>query len=349
MAVGVVTWSKTPASNDVADTSVNWAEGQAPSSVNDSARAMMAAAAKWRDDITGVNVTGGSGTAYTLTTSQIFASNTDGYTVQFTPGSTNTGAVTLAVDGNTARALRFLTGTDLPAGVLISGSLYQASYRAATTEWLLHSSPLAQPFLVPLGGIIEYPGATAPTNFALCYGQTLSQTTYATLFSLVSTTYNTGGEPGGTFRIPDLRGRVVAGKDDMGGSGAGRLQAASGGLNGTILGNGGGADTQTLSLLQVPGGITAANASQSISVAISSGFVMVSGANTVTDFPSTAGSGLRAGGNTTTLSSSQTFNGSNSISVSANNTGASGNGVGAAAAHTIVQPTFILNKIMRVI
>jgi hypothetical protein len=32
-------WSKTAAANASADSTVNWAEGQAPSTVNDSARA----------------------------------------------------------------------------------------------------------------------------------------------------------------------------------------------------------------------------------------------------------------------------------------------------------------------
>ena len=37
-------WSKTAASNATADATINWAEGQSPSSVNDPARA-----AEWRD------------------------------------------------------------------------------------------------------------------------------------------------------------------------------------------------------------------------------------------------------------------------------------------------------------
>lgn len=40
-------WSTTAANNATADPSINWAEGQAPSTVNDSARAMMAAIATW--------------------------------------------------------------------------------------------------------------------------------------------------------------------------------------------------------------------------------------------------------------------------------------------------------------
>lgn len=40
-------WSTTAANNATADPSINWQEGQAPSTVNDSARAMMAAIATW--------------------------------------------------------------------------------------------------------------------------------------------------------------------------------------------------------------------------------------------------------------------------------------------------------------
>lgn len=40
-------WSTTPANNATAATNINWAEGQAPSTVNDSARQMMADVATW--------------------------------------------------------------------------------------------------------------------------------------------------------------------------------------------------------------------------------------------------------------------------------------------------------------
>src|SRR5262249_36826849 len=65
-------WSRTAASNATADGSINWAEGQAPSTVNDSARAMMAAASKYRDDVAGAIATAGTGTAYTLASYQVF-------------------------------------------------------------------------------------------------------------------------------------------------------------------------------------------------------------------------------------------------------------------------------------
>jgi hypothetical protein len=63
------TWSKIASNNATADATINWAEGQSPSSVNDSARATMAAIAKFRDDNNGSITTGG---AYTATSNQGF-------------------------------------------------------------------------------------------------------------------------------------------------------------------------------------------------------------------------------------------------------------------------------------
>jgi hypothetical protein len=60
---GVYTWSKTATANASADSTVNYAEGQAPSSLNDS-RATMASVAKYRDDISGAIVTTGTSAAY---------------------------------------------------------------------------------------------------------------------------------------------------------------------------------------------------------------------------------------------------------------------------------------------
>lgn len=96
------------------------------------------------------------------------------------------------------------------------------------------------------GEVTDFAGATAPTGALLCYGQEISETTYATLFAAIGTTYNTGGEGAGNFRVPDLRGRVVAGQDDMGGSSANRLTGLTGGVNGDTLGATGGEEAHVL-------------------------------------------------------------------------------------------------------
>ena len=106
-------------------------------------------------------------------------------------------------------------------------------------------------YIMPTGAVLPYAGSSAPTGFLLCYGQAISRSTYADLFSAISTTYGTG-DGSSTFNVPDLRGRVVAGQDDMGGSSANRLTDQTGGLNGDTLGDTGGSETHTLTTAQMP-------------------------------------------------------------------------------------------------
>lgn len=92
---------------------------------------------------------------------------------------------------------------------------------------------------VPIGVVNPFAGATAPSGWLLCFGQTISRTQYSALFAVLSTTYG-AGDGSTTFALPDMRGRAVAGKDDMGGSAASRITAAVTGVSGTTLGNAGG-------------------------------------------------------------------------------------------------------------
>ena len=95
------------------------------------------------------------------------------------------------------------------------------------------------------GMIMPYAGTSAPTGWLFCYGQDVSRSTYADLFAVVGTTYGTG-DGSSTFTLPDLRGRTIAGQDDMGGASANRLTNQTGGLDGDTLGATGGAETHTL-------------------------------------------------------------------------------------------------------
>lgn len=95
------------------------------------------------------------------------------------------------------------------------------------------------------GMLVPYAGGSAPSGWLLCYGQAISRTTYAALFSAIGTVYG-GGDGSTTFNVPDLRGRVIAGQDDMGGTSADRLTDQSGGLDGDTLGATGGSETHTL-------------------------------------------------------------------------------------------------------
>jgi microcystin-dependent protein len=100
----------------------------------------------------------------------------------------------------------------------------------------------------PLGAIIPYGGSSAPSKWLFCYGQNVSRTTYSALFSAISTNFGSG-DGSTTFTLPDLRGRVAAGKDNMGGSSASRLVNM---VSGGTLGASGGAERHQLSISEIP-------------------------------------------------------------------------------------------------
>lgn len=101
--------------------------------------------------------------------------------------------------------------------------------------------------LIPAGVVQAYAGTTAPSGYLLCYGQQLNRTQYADLFAAIGTTFG-AGDGSTTFYIPDLRGYVIAGQDDMGGSNAGRLSS----IAGSVLGASGGSQTHTLTTSEMP-------------------------------------------------------------------------------------------------
>jgi len=111
------------------------------------------------------------------------------------------------------------------------------------------------------GMVIPFAGTSAPTGFLMCGGQAVNTFTYKDLHAVISNTYGGDAYNAGvtdqsgattTFNLPDLQGRVVAGKDDMSGSSANRLTNQTGGLNGDTLGATGGSETHTLDVTQIP-------------------------------------------------------------------------------------------------
>ncbi len=122
---------------------------------------------------------------------------------------------------------------------------------SATTTKKMTFREFALALGLPPGLVMPYAGSSEPSGWLLCYGQAVSRTDYADLFTAISTTYGTG-DGSTTFNVPDLRGRVVAGQDDMGGTSANRLTGVTGSVNGDTLGGTGGEETHTLITAEMP-------------------------------------------------------------------------------------------------
>lgn len=320
-------WSKISAQNATADPTIGWAEGMSPSSVNDSARAMMARAAEYRDDISGLLVTGGTSTAYTVTTNQGLNSvPNDGQLLSFTMHATNGAAATLTADSGTTYPLQTAGGTAVSSAVLVVGSPYSVKFSSGSSAWVLHNF-YGSPFSIPVGALMPYTGATVPnSNFVLPAGQCISRTTYATYFSLVSTTF---GACDGvtTFAVPDMRGRTIAAIDNLGGSAANRLTSTTITPDGNTIGAVGGAQSVTLDVTMIPSHTHTASVTDPSHNHTYQG---LSGGGGVA-----SGSGLTAGN----LNSGTSTTG---VTVSNSNTGGG-------LPHLNVQPTMVLTYLLRII
>lgn len=219
-------------------------------------------------------------------------------------------------------------------GVAVNGAkVIDVATTGATVTGDMNATTVKQAgfALLPVGTVMPYAGAAAPNGYLLCYGQTISRTTYALLFSVIGDFYG-AGDGSTTFLVPDLRGRVVAGQDDMGGSSANRLTNADDGLNGDTLGAAGGGETQTLVTGNLPAYTPAGN--------ISNGAIT---------FPNSATSGIAGGSvNGITLG---TTSGTTNLTTPLGPTQATSTFTGTAQGGTstafgVVQPTFILNYII---
>lgn len=162
------TWSKTANSNATADSTINYAEGMAGKQLNDSGRALMAAVAKYRDDQACAGTTGGTATAYTITTNQGLTALTDRFSVSFVAHATNTGYATLQVDSTTAKPLSLVAGEDLPGGSVIIGRTYRAYYNTSSACYLIEAAPVDATFAS--GTIIVFGQTTPPTGWTTLTG-----------------------------------------------------------------------------------------------------------------------------------------------------------------------------------
>ncbi|URK19426.1 tail fiber protein [Thalassospira sp. GO-4] len=92
---------------------------------------------------------------------------------------------------------------------------------------------------VPVATVLPFAGAVAPDGFLICDGSELLASEFENLFSAIGITYGTG-QAAGSFKLPDLRGRVPVGA----GQGDGLTERAIGAI--------GGAEMHQLSIEEMP-------------------------------------------------------------------------------------------------
>jgi len=76
----------------------------------------------------------------------------------------------------------------------------------------------------PVGSMMAFAGATAPTDWLFCDGAEVQRAVYNTLFQVIGTQYGTPSNSS-VFKLPDLRGRFPLGKDNMSNPGLGQGSA----------------------------------------------------------------------------------------------------------------------------
>ena len=111
-------------------------------------------------------------------------------------------------------------------------------YSDGTTVWTVTTH-------VP-GDLKPTANSTPSSGWLLCYGQSLAVSSYPYLYAAIGTTFGSFGS--GYFNAPDMRGFVLAGLDNMGGTAAGRLTN----FNADAIGNNGGEQNHTLSWNEMP-------------------------------------------------------------------------------------------------
>jgi microcystin-dependent protein len=162
-----------------------------------------------------------------------------------------------AADVGAAASSHQHSGADITSGIIAPARL--AANSPTATSFLRGDSSWSDMPAVPIGTIVPFGGVQLPAKWLFCFGQNVSRTTYAALREVLKHGNGTfiygAGDGVNTFTLPDLRGRTVAGLDNMGGVAANRITSSgtgNPGLNGSVIGQAGGGDRHTLTTGQMP-------------------------------------------------------------------------------------------------
>ncbi|MEM8971087.1 MAG: tail fiber protein [Pseudomonadota bacterium] len=221
-------WSKVADDNGNIDPAVNFAEFQTPSSVNNSARAVMARVKEWLLDIGKAHVSTGEQDTYEVSMDSTPLALVDGISVLVRPHQDNGGASTLKVNELAAKPLRAKAGVELREGEILQDVPFMAVYDLAGDQFIIHGSgvyarslfpDLINGFVLnnifPVGAVVPYAGETVPTGWLECDGSSLAVDDFLELHAKIGFAY---GGSDTNFNLPDYRGEFLRGFDNGAGN-----------------------------------------------------------------------------------------------------------------------------------
>ncbi|ENN89938.1 phage tail protein [Bartonella bovis] len=233
-------WSLVAHENARVDEIINWAEGQPPSSVNDSARAMMQRIREYLTDNGGTieakftTPQDENNTSIHLVTKSPIAAYTNDIVVRFKAPGVNAKTTSVMLNQLPAQPVyKVIQGGLVPlsGGEIRKGGLYELVYQCDIDGedkngwYLTNPTPAAAPKPVsnfPAGFIATFAMEKLPKGWLLCDGKAYLRENYKSLFAAIGETWGSGDKKT-TFNVPDLRGMFLRGLDSKGEIDKGRV------------------------------------------------------------------------------------------------------------------------------
>ncbi|WP_208442323.1 phage tail protein [Bartonella raoultii] len=225
-------WSLTASDNAGADNIINWSEGQAPHTVNDSARGMMQRVRGYLSGVGGalegiVQIHSSEQSSTITFKSSLFWRYRDGFVLRFRATGWNLGRTLVYREDLPAKPVYKATENGLSplvGGEIRHGCVYSLVYDEVISGWqLLNPTPRQSLQLrgLPTGFIGAFAMESLPAGWLLCDGRSYSREKYRDLFATIGTLWGHDGDET-TFNVPDLRGMFLRGFDYLGSVDAGR-------------------------------------------------------------------------------------------------------------------------------